>query len=313
MAWTRGLVRVGVHRSTLFDVLHDALVDEGIPILTGTTISGSRLETKGRRIIFESGGASEPYDLVIDALGTRSLLAEPCGRELAYGALWATLDWPHGAGFDLAALQQRYQRSKIMIGLLPIGIGRSGQSKAAFFWSLKCDQLDQWRAAGLDAWKADVRSLWWEMDPVLDQIIDAEQLTFARYSHRTLRRSAEPALIHLGDAWHSASPQLGQGANMAMLDAWSLARALERSANMDEALRVAVKMRRRHIQLYQWLTAIFTPVYQSDSRVLPFLRDRIVGPLSKIWPATWIQAAMVSGLIGNPLPGLGLDAGCRAP
>ena len=60
-------------------------------------------------------------------------------------------------------------------------------------------------------------------------------------------------------------------------------------------------MRRRHVRLYQALTALFTPVYQSDSGVLPFLRDRVVGPLSKLWPATRIQAAMVSGLIGDPL------------
>ena len=60
-------------------------------------------------------------------------------------------------------------------------------------------------------------------------------------------------------------------------------------------------MRRRHVHLYQALTALFTPVYQSDSRAIPFVRDRIVGPLSKLWPATRIQAAMVSGLIGNPL------------
>ena len=53
--------------------------------------------------------------------------------------------------------------------------------------------------------------------------------------------------------------------------------------------------------------AYSTPVYQSDSRVLPLLRDMLVGPLSKLWPATWIQAAMVSGLIGDPLRRCGLE------
>lgn len=303
---------VGVHRSTLFDALNDALAGESIPIRTGTTITGSRLVADGRRLIFKDCEDSEPFDLVVDALGTRSSLAGPCGRDLAYGALWATLDWPEDAGFASNALQQRYRRSQIMIGLLPIGSGRSECKKAAFFWSLRCDQLESWRTAGLGAWKTQVHSLWPETASLLDQIDDAEQLTFARYSHRTLRKSAESALIHLGDAWHSASPQLGQGANMALLDAWSLAHAVQRSQSVEEALRLAVSLRRRHIQLYQWLTAIFTPVYQSDSRILPFLRDRIVGPLSKFWPATWIQAAMVSGLIGNPLPGLGLDAGGRS-
>jgi hypothetical protein len=61
------------------------------------------------------------------------------------------------------------------------------------------------------------------------------------------------------------------------------------------------------VKLYQWLTWLFTPVYQSDSRMLPFLRDWLVGPISKLWPATAIQAAMVSGLIGAPLDSMGLD------
>jgi 2-polyprenyl-6-methoxyphenol hydroxylase-like FAD-dependent oxidoreductase len=117
----------------------------------------------------------------------------------------------------------------------------------------------------------------------------------------------EERLIHLGDAWHSASPQLGQGANMALLDAWSLAAALARYDAIAPALAEAVVMRRHHVRLYQWLTRLFTPVYQSDSRVLPFVRDRVVGPLSKLWPATAIQAAMVSGLIGNPLGTLALE------
>lgn len=85
---------------------------------------------------------------------------------------------------------------------------------------------------------------------------------------------------------------------MALLDAWALAIALTRNGTMA-ALDEAVTLRRRHVRLYQALTWLFTPVYQSDSRVLPFLRDRLVGPLSRLWPATAIQAAMVSGLIGR--------------
>nr|WP_277991105.1 FAD-dependent monooxygenase [Sphingomonas panni] len=131
-------------------------------------------------------------------------------------------------------------------------------------------------------------------------------MTFARYAHRTLRTPAETGMIHIGDAWHSASPQLGQGANMALLDAWALAQALRQAPDVATALARAVAMRRRHVRLYQSLTALFTPVYQSDSRLLPFFRDRIVGPLSMLWPATRIQAAMVSGLIGNPLRPLSL-------
>ncbi|MGT2515814.1 FAD-dependent oxidoreductase [Sphingomonas panni] len=171
---------------------------------------------------------------------------------------------------------------------------------------MRADRLEAWQAAGIDAWKKDVAALWPATQPLLDQIHSAEQLTFARYAHRTLRTPAEAGMIHIGDAWHSASPQLGQGANMALLDAWALAQALRQAPDVATALARAVAMRRRHVRLYQSLTALFTPVYQSDSRLLPFFRDRIVGPLSMLWPATRIQAAMVSGLIGNPLRPLSL-------
>lgn len=150
-------------------------------------------------------------------------------------------------------------------------------------------------------------ALWPETAPLIGQIADPDQLTFARYAHRTLAIPAEPAMIHIGDAWHATSPQLGQGANMALLDAWALARALsEEHSSLRRALARAVALRRRHVRLYQALSLLLTPVYQSDGRVVPWLRDWLVGPVSSIWPVPQIQAAMVSGLVGKPLKRLGL-------
>jgi 2-polyprenyl-6-methoxyphenol hydroxylase-like FAD-dependent oxidoreductase len=148
--------------------------------------------------------------------------------------------------------------------------------------------------------------LWPQTGPLLAQITAAEQLTFARYAHRTLPRAAEERIIHIGDAWRSTSPQLGQGANMALLDAYALALALRSRRDLSAALDMAAALRRFHVRLYQTLSALFTPVYQSDSRVLPMLRDGLVGPLSKLWPATLILATLVSGRLGNPQRVLGL-------
>jgi salicylate hydroxylase len=304
----RGGHGVGVHRAALFAVLHEPVGAADIGLETGRTITGTvPLAGRKRRLTFADGRTSSPFDLVVDALGTRTPLAPPTGRALAYGALWASLDWPAGSVFDPAALQQRYRAASVMAGVLPIGTapGRA-RSQAAFFWSLRADRLRDWQTRGLDAWKDEVRALWPDTAPLLDQITDTDQLTFARYAHRTLGKPAEAGMIHIGDAWHSASPQLGQGANMALLDAYALAMALRRNDDVDTALAQAVDLRRLHVRLYQALTALFTPVYQSDSRVLPFLRDRLVGPLSRLWPIPWIQAGMVAGLIGLPLKPLDL-------
>jgi len=307
-AWLKGdHAGIGIHRAALFDLLYNAVRAAGIPIETGRTVTGSEMTSGGRRLLFDDG-ASPRFDLVVDALGTASPLAPPCGRPLGYGALWASLDWPAGDVFDPRALEQRYVAARKMVGVLPIGRPAPGAPrKAAFFWSLRADALDAWHAAGIDAWKAEVMALWPETAPFLDQVRETGDLTFARYAHRTLPSPAAAALIHIGDAWHSTSPQLGQGANMALLDAWALVQALRGARHVPAALAAAVTQRSDHVRLFQALSILFTPAYQSDGRTLPFVRDRIVAPFITWWPATKIQAAMVTGLLGNPLAGLGLD------
>ena len=297
----------GLHRAALFEILHQAALAAGLAIETGRDVTGSEAVGSGRRLRFRDGGAAGPFDLVVDALGHASTLAAPCGRPLAYGALWASLDWPEDSGLDPAALEQRYRRASVMVGVLPIGLAPGRPIRqAAFFWSLRADRLEAWRIAGLDAWKAEALEVWPAVRPLLDQIQDAGQLTFARYTHRMLKTPAELALAHIGDAWRSSSPQLGQGANMALLDAYALAMALRETPEVPAALAGFVGRRRGHAALYHLLSAIFTPVYQSDSLILPVIRDVVVGPISRLWPATAIQAAMVSGLIGAPLRRLGL-------
>ena len=93
---------------------------------------------------------------------------------------------------------------------------------------------------------------------------------------------------------------------MALLDAWALAQALTGSSDVSDALKSYVRMRRGHVRLYQIMTWMFTPVYQGDSRFLPWLRDWLAAPLSRIWPGPPLLAALVSGAIGAPLKRLAL-------
>src|SRR5215467_14623649 len=90
-------------------------------------------------------------------------------------------------------------------------------------------------------------------------------------------------LVAIGDAAHSTSPQLGQGANMALLDARALQIALRRHDDLSAALAGYARMRRWHVRLYQALSLTLTPFYQSDSRWLPGLRD-IVVPIATTVP-----------------------------
>ena len=77
-------------------------------------------------------------------------------------------------------------------------------------------------------------------------------------------------------------------------------------ASVDEALAAYAEARRWHMRLFQWLSFMFTPFYQSDSAVLPFLRDRLVPVIARIPPAPQFLASMVAGTMIDPFAGTGL-------
>jgi 2-polyprenyl-6-methoxyphenol hydroxylase-like FAD-dependent oxidoreductase len=307
-----GRFGLAVHRAALFGVLCRAAQAEGIAIETGTELDA--VDAAGERtwLITAGGRRLGGFDLVADATGARSKLkrhalgpSEP--RPLAYGAFWASLAW-RGEGFDPHALLQRYGKASVMIGVLPIGRpSLEAESMAAFFWSLKPAEADKLRAAGLAAWKDRVAGLWPECAAYLDQIDGFDQLFLARYGHHTLALPIGRRLAVIGDAAHSTSPQLGQGANMALLDARALAHALSKKPTVEEAQQAYAQMRGWHVRVFQALSFAFTPFYQSDSTILPFLRDRLVATVARIPPAPQFLAAMVAGTVVDPFGKIGLN------
>ncbi len=297
---------LAVHRATLFYPLFKEASGQGeIEIATGHPVMGLGLDDRGRpSVLIEGGQRRGPFDLVVDAAGVRSPLAAHFDprprRQLSYGALWASLPWP-AASFDPHALEQRYRQARVMVGVLPLGRRtEGGADETAFFWSLRDVDYKAWQEHGLPVWKANVRALWPETEPLLDTIVDPEQLTFARYAHHTLLNPVVGRLVAIGDAAHATSPQLGQGANMALLDARALALALREHADIAAALTAYADARRWHVRIYQTLSRFFTPFYQSDSDVLPLLRDWLIAPATRLPYVRSLIAATVAGLVLDP-------------
>jgi 2-polyprenyl-6-methoxyphenol hydroxylase-like FAD-dependent oxidoreductase len=295
-----------VHRAALFHVLHDAVLKAGMPIETSSQIQGfdqGIIELgKGRR--------TTKFDLVIDALGARSplrrLTASGTSENLLeYGAVWASLPWP-GKPFDPHALSQRYDKASVMIGVLPIGrVKQDGTEQAAFFWSLKQSDVVHWKKLGVEAWKQDVLRYWSEVEPLLKYIQHTDDLTVARYQHHTVKKPYGNRLISIGDSAHATSPQLGQGANMALLDVKALTEAMGSHSNLDHIAQDYAHRRRNHVRVYQFLSLAFTPFYQSDSTVLPWLRDTMVAQGARIPMVQRLLARTVAGTLVQPIgPGL---------
>ena len=294
---------VAIQRRALFEILHGAALAAGVSFELGRRVIGID-EGRRPRPMLDTMRPTPQYDLVVDAMGCRSPNHEG-SNEIGYGALWATVPWDATAGFHHATLEQRYRKASRMAGVLPVGTARDGDAAmATVFWSVKS-------GTGVDAWKDDAAALWPEMAPLLR---DASPV-HATYRHHTRRAIMSKGVIRIGDAWHATSPQLGQGANMALLDALSLDAAVGRGTDVDQALRRHVAQRWKHVHLYQAMSRILTPFYQSDGSLLPLMRDHVVAPL--LHRRGMVHAAVskiVSGGALGPLERIGRDVpACRTP
>ncbi|NKX43373.1 FAD-dependent oxidoreductase [Roseicyclus persicicus] len=292
---------LGIHRAALFQLLLDAALAAGAELVPGHAVTGR----DGPRLLFAGGGRSGRCNLIVDAAGAGSVLSPLRARPLPYGAIWATVPWPEATDLPADRLSQRYRRADRMLGVLPVGArpDRPDRRLAAVFYSMRVEDHPAWAEGSFADWRADALALWPAMAPFLHDRLGKSDFTFARYSHGSLRAPWGDGIAHIGDAAHRASPQLGQGANMALLDALALARAL-RQAHGEEALRLYAGARRWHVAAYQAMSAAFTPQYQSDSAVLPVLRDRVLAPLSRLGPVPAILTRLVCGDLLPPMPAL---------
>jgi 2-polyprenyl-6-methoxyphenol hydroxylase-like FAD-dependent oxidoreductase len=202
-------------------------------------------------------------------------------RPYAWGALWFVA---RDQGDTLTAdrrVLQIVDGPRRMFGLLPTGRAPRGDDLvASVFWSIRSDRVAALRARGLAAWRDEALALHPRSEPILAQIADIEELRFTQYRDVRMRCWHGDRIVFLGDAAHATSPQLGQGANLALWDAMVLADTLAAAVDVPTALATYTSSRRRHLNYYQLATRGLTPFFQSDSRLFGFIRD-VTFPLSR--------------------------------
>lgn len=292
---------LAIHRASLFEALYRTAMAAGCTVVPDAKVQSSDLQDTSRTITLTTGKTHGPFDLVVDSSGANSALSPLNAKPITYGALWGVVDWPKDVDFPQDQLVQRYRSASNMAGILPIGVMPNGTTrKATIFWSLRQDAFAAWRDRPIADWKAEVTTLWPDIAPFLTQITSHDDLTMARYKHGSLWKTVDTRLAFIGDAAHCASPQLGQGANMALLDAAALAEMLGKLP-VETALPAYQKARRGHVHLYQLMSRFLTPMYQSDSKIMPWLRNWILAPLSKIPPFPWLLSRIGSGNIIPPI------------
>ena len=276
-----GDIGIGIHRASLFNLLLDAARQAGVSWKTGQDVT--RIVDAERGVIATSENGEQAFDLVMICDGAHSTLRrqicpDASDRLYPWGALWRIAREPDGK--REGDLEQVYNGCKIMAGLLPVGDNPAdpeGRPGVSFFWSIRHDAIPEWRERGLEAFKTELNALWDKAGLVNQDVSDPDAYAHAQYRDVRCSYWQKGRIIMLGDAAHGMSPQLGQGANLALEDARDLASQLRDDAPLTNAMPSFRKSRMPGTRYYAWASWLLTPVFQSESKILGWLRDLLFG------------------------------------
>jgi 2-polyprenyl-6-methoxyphenol hydroxylase-like FAD-dependent oxidoreductase len=268
---------LGIHRANLHKILWDCAREMAIPISLGQDVQSFSQTTQHVHVQIE--GKEHVFDALVIANGARSQLRtqlpikQTC-RPYPWGAFWCVIDkedWPFP---DI--LMQRYRGAHIMFGVLPTGQNPvTGRACYSLFWSLPKSEFKNYQEAGHAVLIERMKQVWPEVATWFADYVQAHPNTpiaIAEYADVRMQTWHHQRCVVIGDAAHAMSPQLGQGANMALIDAAVLANTWETRSDIPSVFEDYSKRRKRHIAYYQLSSHIMTPLYQSHYP-LGWLRD----------------------------------------
>lgn len=299
-----GLFGAGTHRATLLDLLLDAAEHSGAEILWNTHIATLTRDATQRPTLHDASGTTHgPYDLLLICDGAHSTLRDQSGvparvSRYPWGALWFI--GRRTPEFDPHVLWQCVGSTRQLTGFLPTG---TRHDLLSLFWSIRLDHIERWRHTPLEQWKRDILVLAPQAESFLAQIDSHSQVATAAYHDVRMHSLHGDRIAILGDAAHALSPQLGQGVNLALMDAAALAHALA-AHPLPVALAQYSRTRRKHLRFYQFATRWTTPFFQSDFLPLGWLRDLAFPIIQRIPPLRRQMTATMAGGKTGPFSSL---------
>lgn len=231
---------VVIHRNQLSDILRAALGPSSLRF--GCAVQDVEFTGRGVRVRHSSG--TSEADLVLGADGINSTLRAtlwPRARRPVYAGYtaWRTIVTPAEPVLSGGETLGRGQR----FGIAPLRDGRVYMFGTANLAAGQRDpggELDELRRR-FGSWHDPIPALLAAADP-------ASILRHDIYELPPLDTYVRERAVLLGDAAHAMTPNLGQGANLAVEDAVTLAAVLDRTRDIAGALGEYDRTRRARVQ-----------------------------------------------------------------
>ena len=268
-----GLPTVGIHRGDLQRILAHRL--EQSQIKFDTHIHAIIIGTDKKEVVF-SNGHSETYDLIIAADGihspTRRLCHVPSALRYSGYTCWRlvvnfTKDCGT-SGYEMWGKGKRF-------GIVPIG-------QNTIYCFATCNATKNSKAFQHISIN-EFKSLFSEFDGLANQIISCipDDQTII---HNDLYDQQELCMINngvafMGDAAHAATPNMGQGAGMAIEDAFVLYNALTHHYSMADALAEYQRKREPRVKIIRDKSFTLGKIAQWESAVAIKIRNRLLKTL----------------------------------
>ncbi len=298
--YAEGCRAYGLHRGVLFETLKNLVQSVPVAVELGVEIDGRIQNANGTVDLTDTAGNRRgPFDFIVCGDGARSRLRgalgpRHCSWKYGHGTLWAITP---GCGVR-GKLFQVVRGTRNLCGLVPMGDGLT-----TLYWGVPKSEYAEVLARGIGPLKDEIVRFCPEARECAEHLVDFDQFLFTTYQHNYMARRFDRGIVFLGDAAHAMSPHLGQGINLAMVDAWMLAGAVADAPTPLEAFRLFERRQRGYQRYYSAVTLMLSPFFQSDWPILGWGRDRVLPLLPKI-PFIRRQMLMtVAGLKGGFLKG----------
>lgn len=261
-------VSLAIHRADLHAVLVGGC--DAASIRLGTTLKTIE-PGEPSRVTFSDGSSGE-YDLIVGADGIRSQV-----RDLVFGEVrsqysgYACWRFVVNARIDPTEMFEMWGRGK-RFGFVPLTDDRV----YAFATINTPAASEELASMDVDAFRKFYADFTGPARPVLDALTPQTKLIYGDLEEIVMDRWTRSGVVLLGDAAHAMTPNLGQGAAMAMEDAAVLVGELASGGALAGVLERYEKRRRPRAGRVQEMSRRQGRATQSESALLCAMRDRVI-------------------------------------